>query len=78
VPTMNAREWLERASKTLYVCGSCGVTMFGQAIPAATVVARVDRQGLLEFTCPECRHGMLEAVVTDVPPQSCRPAPKRE
>jgi phage FluMu protein Com len=75
---MNTREWLEGASKTLYVCGSCGVTMFGQAIPGATVVARVDRQGLLEFTCPECRDVMLEALVTDVPPQSWRSATNGE
>ena len=74
---MTGPEWLEVACKTLYACGSCGVTMFGHSIPGGTVVARVGARGLIEFTCPNCRAGMLEPVASDIPPQSWRSTPKR-
>jgi predicted RNA-binding Zn-ribbon protein involved in translation (DUF1610 family) len=73
---MTGTERLELALKTLYVCPSCGVTMFGHSIPGGTVVARIGAQGLIEFTCPKCRGGMLEPVVSDVPPQNWRSTSK--
>ena len=70
---MSGAEWIEEARKTLYACGSCGVTMFGRSIPGGTVIARMRPGGLIDFTCPNCPEGMLEPVVAEVPPQSWRP-----
>jgi hypothetical protein len=57
-----AVERLREAYSMLYVCGFCGVTMFGRSIPGESVVARVGSGDILEFTCPCCREGILEGL----------------
>jgi predicted RNA-binding Zn-ribbon protein involved in translation (DUF1610 family) len=57
---MSAAERLREASAMQYVCGSCGMTIFGRSIPGGSVIVRIQRDGWLEFSCPSCREGMLE------------------
>ena len=56
---MKALRLLKLAADTLYVCGTCGTTMFGRDIPGSTVV-RATAGMLPAFACSACPDGILE------------------